>query len=112
MVSAFFITVVKILVLLLILVCMVLLLVGMQHYLLSSQSHSEMDDRDNDSYRRQINDDSGVISRYSLFRRFFVADNSDTDRTPTDPRFFQGEGRQSKSTEQSHTRNSSTTTRR
>ena len=69
MVSAFFITVVKILVLLLILVCMVLLLVGMQHYLLSSQRHSEMDDRDNDSYRRQINDDSGVISRYSLFRR-------------------------------------------
>lgn len=101
MVSTFFITIVKILVMLLILVCMVLLLVGLQHYLLRSQRHSEMDDRDNDRYRRQISDDSGVISRYSLFRRFFV-DDADTDRVPKVPRLFQGNGNEQKPASRQH----------
>lgn len=95
MISTFFITIVKILVMVLILICMVLLLVGLQHYLLRSQRHSEMDDRDNERYRREIDDDSGVMSDYSLFRRFF-ADDTDSSRTPTVPRFFQGEGRHKK----------------
>ncbi len=91
MISTFFMTIVKILTILLILVGMVLLLVGMQHYLNKNLRRGEMDDSDNERFRRQINNDSGVMSGYNLFRRF-LADDSMSGKTPTVPRFFQGEG--------------------
>ena len=47
---------------LLILVCMVLLLVGLQHYMLKGQRHGEMDDSLSDTLRMQIDNERGVIS--------------------------------------------------
>lgn len=85
---------------LLILTSMVLLLVGMQHYLRKTQRGSEMDDSDNDRFRRQIDDNSGVLSQYNLFRRFFVEDNQ-TAKPPAIPRFFQGNGENRNSTRRS-----------
>lgn len=76
---------------LLILVGMVLLLVGIQHYLSRTLRHTEMDDTDNDDFRREINSERGVMSGYNLFRRF-LADDDYQDTTPSVPRFFQGEG--------------------
>lgn len=72
---------------LLILVCMVLLLVGLQHYMLKGQRHGEMDDSLSDTLRRQIDNESGVISRYNVFHRFFAEDDDFSDSSV--PRFFQ-----------------------
>lgn len=84
----------KVAVMFLILVGMVLVLVGLKHYLNRTLRHSEMNDADNERFRRSISSDDTVISRYSLFRRFFAEDDADT--TPTIPRFFGGEGRGSR----------------
>lgn len=73
---------------LLILVCMVLLLVGLQHYMLKGQRHGEMDDSLSDTLRRQIDNESGVISRYNVFHRFFAEDDDFSDSSV--PRFLPG----------------------
>ncbi len=88
MVSSFFTIIIEVLVMLLILVCMVLLLVGLQHYLLKGQRHGEMDDSLSDTLRRQIDNESGVISRYNVFHRFFAEDDDFSDSSV--PRFFSG----------------------
>ena len=88
MVSSFFTIIIEVLVMLLILVCMVLLLVGLQHYLLKGQRHGEMDDSLSDTLRRQIDNESGVISRYNVFHRFFAEDDDFSDSSV--PRFFLG----------------------
>lgn len=93
MIFQFFMAIVKILIMLFILIGMVLLLVGMKHYMNRAQRTGEMDDSDNDRFRRLIDADSGVISRYNLFSRFLVDSDHDGDRIPTVPRFFQGEGK-------------------
>lgn len=88
MVSSFFTIIIEVLVMLLILVCMVLLLVGLQHYMLKGQRHGEMDDSLSDTLRRQIDNESGVISRYNVFHRFFAEDDDFSDSSV--PRFFSG----------------------
>ncbi len=84
MISQFFLVIVKILVMLLILMGMVLVLVGLQHYL-SRGCHGDMDDSDNQRFKREIDSDTDVLSRYNLFHRFL----SDDDEIP---RFFGGSG--------------------
>lgn len=95
MVSSFFTIIIEVLVMLLILVCMVLLLVGLQYYLLKGQRHGEMDDSLSDTLRRQIDNESGVISRYNVFHRFFAEDDDFSDSSV--PRFFSGNQKRSRS---------------
>lgn len=67
---------------------MVLLLVGLKHYLNRTMRQNEMNDADNARFRKQIENDQGVMSQFNLFRRFLSE-----EETPSVPRFFQGEGK-------------------
>lgn len=67
---------------------MVLLLVGMQHYLNKYRRHNEMDDTNNDLFRRMIKEDDVVMSDFNLFSRF-ISDNKSPERITSLPRILQ-----------------------
>lgn len=72
MITAFFITLVKIIAVVVILAAMVAILLGIHH--LSNPTAEEISQREKDIFRRQVREDSDVVSDHSLFYRFLARD--------------------------------------
>lgn len=72
MITAFFISIVKILIVVVLLIAMVMVLMGISHI---SHVRDESGREETDAFRQEVDEDANVVGSHSLFRCFLARDN-------------------------------------